>query len=101
MRGVGGAFFGHPGVWGWGGYVATKPKVMGGFGLGNLEHIAPHQKKMFLGVRGGWVVHFGALFCTLLAPFFKSSSDKKVCKTKKMRNHYKCTTKKIFGAQKL
>ena len=101
MRGVGGAIFGHPGVWGWGGYVATKPKVMGGFGLGNLEHIAPHQKKGFWGVRGDGVVHFGALFRTLLASFFNRSSDKKVCKTKKMRNHYKCTTKKIFGAQKL
>ena len=58
--------------------MATKPKVMGGFGLGNLEHIAPHQKKMFWGVRGGWVVHFGALFRTLLAPFFNRLSDKKV-----------------------
>ena len=50
--------------------MATKPKVMGGFGLGNLEHIAPHQKKGFWGVRGGGVVHFGALFRILLAPFF-------------------------------
>ena len=74
---------------------------MGGFGLYNLEHIALHQKKGFQGVRGGGVVHFWALLCTLLAPFFNRLPDKKVCKTKKMRNHYKCTTKKIFGAQKL
>ena len=65
--------------------MATKPKVMGGFGLGNLEHIAPHQKKGFWGVRGGGVVHFGALFCTLLAPFFNGWSDKKVNKTKNVR----------------
>ena len=81
--------------------MATKPKVMGVIGLGNLEHVAPHQKNGFWGVRGGGVVHFGALFCKLLAPFFNSLSDKKICKTKKMHNHYKCTTKKIFRAQKL
>ena len=81
--------------------MAAKPKVMGVIGLGNLEHVASHQKKGFWGVRGGGGVHFGALFRTLLASFFNRSSDKKVCKTKKMRNHYKCTTKKIFRAQKL
>ena len=54
---------------GGGGYLATKPKVMGVFGLGKIELIPPNTKNGFWGVRvgGGRILGafsriFGAIF---------------------------------------
>ena len=74
---------GQPWGWGWGGYLATKPKVMGIFGLGRIELITPKQKNGFRGVRGGGGGAFWALFRAFLTPFFYHWSDKKVHKIKK------------------
>ena len=68
-----GGWWGHSGTpwgWGWGGNLATKPKVVGGFGLGKLEHIAPHQKKGFWGVRGGWGGTFWGAFLHTFGAIF-------------------------------
>ena len=50
--------------------MATKPKVMGGFGLGNLEHIGPHQKKRVLGGQGGWGGAFWGAFSHTFGAIF-------------------------------
>ena len=73
-----------PDIPGWsrGWYLATKPKVMGIFGLGRIELITPKQKNGFRGVRGGGGGAFWALFRAFLTPFFYRWSDKKVHKTK-------------------
>ena len=82
---------------GGGGYLATKPKVMGVFGLGKIELIPPNQKNGFWGVRGGWGGAFWALFCAFLPPFFNRWSDKKICKTKNVgKGHISIPTTKGF-----
>ena len=85
-EGDGGGHFGTPQGQGWGRYLATKSKVMGGFGLYNLEHIALHQKKGFRGSGGvGWCI-LGRFFAHFWRHFLT------VCLTKKFVKQKRCAT---------
>ena len=68
-----------------GGYMATKPKVMGVFGLGRIELIPPNQKNGFWGVRGGGGAHFGRFFAHFWRHFFTVGLTKKFSKPKMSR----------------
>ena len=69
-------------AWSRGWYLATKPKVMGIFGLGRIELITPNQKMGFGRSGGVWGGRILGAFRAFLTPFFYRWSDKKVHKTK-------------------
>ena len=63
--------------------MATKPKVMGVIGLGNLEHIAPIKKKGFGGSGGvGWCI-LGRFFAHFWRHFLTVRLTKKFVKQKR------------------